>query len=85
MLKSYATSERQRRATDETNADARWSRDRGRAEGRDKRSRDVQSRDVQSRDVQSRDVQSRDVQSRDVQSRDVQSGDETRRAEHREE
>ena len=34
VLKSYAMSERQRRATDETNADARRSRDRGRAEGR---------------------------------------------------
>ena len=35
MLKSYATSERQRRATDETDANARRSRDKGRAEGRD--------------------------------------------------
>ena len=35
VLKSYATSEMQRRATDETDADARRNRDRGRTEGRD--------------------------------------------------
>ena len=59
MLKSYATSERQRRATDETDADA-LSRDRGRAEGRDdaeQRREPTQSRGrdkIQNRDERQR-------------------------------
>ena len=51
MLKSYATSERQSRVTDETNADARRSRDRGKEKGRndaEQRSAD-QRRDQKSR------------------------------------